>query len=62
MLARNDQGLEIYRFDTSVGQWRPQVDANGVPQALRVAATAPSARGASARHCARSAGAPPVTG
>jgi hypothetical protein len=34
LLARNDQGLEIYWFDTSVGQWRPQVDANGVPQSL----------------------------
>ena len=34
LAARNDQGLEIWSFDTSLGQWRPQVDANGVPQAL----------------------------
>ena len=34
LIARNDQGLEIYWFDTSVGQWRPQVDANGVQQVL----------------------------
>jgi hypothetical protein len=35
LLARNDQGLEILWFDTTLGQWRPQVDANGVPQALQ---------------------------
>ena len=29
LIARNDQGMEIYWFDTSVGQWRPQVDAKG---------------------------------
>ena len=34
LLGRNDQGLEIWTFDTSVGQWRPQVDANGTPVAL----------------------------
>jgi hypothetical protein len=34
LLARNDDGIEIYWFDTSVGQWRPQVDANGVRQVL----------------------------
>jgi hypothetical protein len=34
LIGRNDQGLEIWWFDTSVGQWRPQVDANGVPQVL----------------------------
>ena len=34
LFARNDQGLEIYWFDTSVGQWRPQVDADDVPQVL----------------------------
>ena len=35
LLARNDQGLEVYWFDTTLGQWRPQVDANGVQQVLR---------------------------
>ena len=34
LLARNDQGLEIWWFDRGTGQWRPQVDANGVPQTL----------------------------
>ena len=34
LIGRNDQGLEIYWFDTSIGQWRPQVDANGVQQVL----------------------------
>ena len=34
LIARNDQGVEIYWFDTSLGQWRPQVDANGVQQVL----------------------------
>lgn len=34
LIARNDQGLEIYWFDTTVGQWRPQVDAHGVQQVL----------------------------
>jgi hypothetical protein len=34
LLARNDQGLEIYWFDTTLGQWRPQVDAEDLPQAL----------------------------
>jgi FG-GAP-like repeat len=34
LLARNDRGLEIYWFDTSLGQWRPQVDGNGVQQVL----------------------------
>ena len=34
LFARNDQGVEIYWFDTSVGQWRPQVDVNGTPQVL----------------------------
>ena len=34
LLARNDQGIEVWTFDTGLGQWRPQVDANDVPQAL----------------------------
>jgi FG-GAP-like repeat len=34
LLARNDQGLEIYWFDTTLGQWRPQVDADDLPQVL----------------------------
>ena len=34
LIGRNDVGLEIFRFDTTLGQWRPQVDANGLPQVL----------------------------
>ncbi len=34
LLGRSDAGLQIWWFDTSVGQWRPQVDANAVPQIL----------------------------
>ena len=34
LIARNDQGLEVFWFDTTVGQWRPQADADGVQQVL----------------------------
>ena len=34
LLARNDQGLEVWWFDTRLGQWSPQVDAAGKPQAV----------------------------
>lgn len=34
LLGRGDAGLEIWTFDTTVGQWRPQVDANAVRQVL----------------------------
>ena len=34
LFARNDQGVEIFWFDTSVGQWSPQVDADDLPQVL----------------------------
>ena len=34
LIGRSDAGIQIYRFDTTLGQWRPQVDANGVPQLL----------------------------
>ena len=34
LIGRSDAGIEIYEFDTTLGQWRPQVDANGVPQLL----------------------------
>jgi hypothetical protein len=34
LIARNDDGLEIWRFDTSVGQWRPAIGANGLPEVL----------------------------
>ena len=34
LLARNDQGIEIWWFDTALGQWRPQVDAQDLPQVL----------------------------
>ena len=35
LLARNDDGLEIWTFDTSVGQWRPAIGADGLPEVLR---------------------------
>jgi hypothetical protein len=35
LIGRNDQGLEIFWFDTTFGQWRPQVDANGVQQVIK---------------------------
>jgi hypothetical protein len=41
LIGRNDVGLEIWRFDTTLGQWRPQVDANGFPQVLTDFASPP---------------------
>jgi hypothetical protein len=35
LIGRSDAGIEIFRFDTTLGQWRPQVDANGTPQLLK---------------------------
>lgn len=35
LLGRNDQGLEVFHFDTATGQWRPQVDANANQLVLR---------------------------
>ena len=34
LIGRSDAGVEIYRFDTTVGHWRPQIGANGLPQLL----------------------------
>jgi hypothetical protein len=34
LLGRGDSGIEIWTFDTSLGQWRPQVDAQDVRQVL----------------------------
>jgi hypothetical protein len=34
LIARNDQGLEIWSFDTTLGQWQPQVDASANQQVL----------------------------
>jgi hypothetical protein len=34
LLGRGDAGIEIWTFDTSVGQWRPQLNANALPQVL----------------------------
>ena len=28
LLGRNSDGIEVYEFDTQLGQWRPQVDGN----------------------------------
>ena len=35
LIARNDDGLEIWTFDTTVGQWRPALGADGLPEVLR---------------------------
>jgi hypothetical protein len=35
LLARNDDGLEIWRFDTSIGEWRPAIGADGYPEVLK---------------------------
>ena len=34
LIGRSDAGIETFRFDTTVGQWRPQIDASGVAQLL----------------------------
>ncbi len=34
LLGRGDSGIEIWTFDTSLGQWRPQVTAQDVPVVL----------------------------
>jgi hypothetical protein len=39
LIGRSDAGVHIYRFDTTLGQWRPQVDGNGVPTLLGEFAT-----------------------
>src|SRR3954452_11106902 len=35
LIARNDSGLEIWRFDTGVGQWRPAIGGDGLPDVIR---------------------------
>ena len=44
LLARNDQGLTIWWFDTSLGQWRPQVDGDATPQSSNDCLRAPTGR------------------
>jgi hypothetical protein len=34
LLGRSDAGVEVYWFDTNVGEWRPQVDAKGAPVSI----------------------------
>jgi hypothetical protein len=34
LLGRSDAGLEVWEFDTTLGQWRPQVDAQDRPQVM----------------------------
>ncbi len=34
LIARNDDGIEIWRFDTTAGQWRPAIGADGQPEVL----------------------------
>lgn len=35
LIARNDDGLEIWTFDTTVGQWRPAIGANRLREVLQ---------------------------
>jgi hypothetical protein len=35
LIARNSDGLEIWEFDTSIGQWRQAIGADGRPEVLR---------------------------
>jgi hypothetical protein len=35
LIGRNDDGLEIWTFDTTLGQWRPAMNANDRPEVLR---------------------------
>jgi hypothetical protein len=41
LIGRADDGIEIFWFDTTLGQWRPQVNAKDVRQALTDFATPP---------------------
>jgi hypothetical protein len=41
LIGRADDGVEIFWFDTTLGQWRPQVNAKDVRQALTDFATPP---------------------
>jgi hypothetical protein len=34
LIGRNDAGLEVWRFDPAVGQWRPAIGADGRPQVI----------------------------
>ena len=45
LIGRSAQGLEIWRFDTDAGQWRPQVDADDFPQVLQDFASPPPEAG-----------------
>jgi hypothetical protein len=42
LIGRGDVGIQIYRFDTTLGQWRPQVDAKNLPQMLPDFASPPT--------------------
>jgi hypothetical protein len=41
LIGRADDGIEIFWFDTTLGQWRPQLDAENRRQALTDFATPP---------------------
>ena len=41
LIARGAGGIEIWEFDTAVGQWRPALDANGNPMILTAFADPP---------------------
>lgn len=35
LIGRNDAGIELWRFDKTIGQWRPAVGPDGFAQVLR---------------------------
>lgn len=41
LFGRTPAGITVHEFDTTLGQWRPQVDANGVPVILGAFANPP---------------------
>ncbi|MDA0180931.1 hypothetical protein OJ997_11550 [Solirubrobacter phytolaccae] len=50
LIARADDGIEIFWFDTDTGQWRPQADAEGNRQALTDFATPPPGKASTAQN------------
>jgi hypothetical protein len=41
LIGRTAAGLDIYEFDTALGQWRPAVEADGLPQIITAFADPP---------------------
>ena len=41
LIGRGAEGIEIYEFDTTIGEWRPEVDGQGAPVVLSAFADPP---------------------